>query len=697
MTTISPKTIARSRAVSIGVGLFFLLIPIAMGALWTANYGSHGEASICLIDKECTHATFIYEGYHLAGLDIRSRTFELKTGKQVSQNKVQGVCLFDGSYVLARLEPGSFKLYQWNKLPPSSEPIVFSIPTEGDNRPEVHGFIDGMMVASEATAESTRIMLVDPQTSTVIDEVEESGSLLVYPWQRTSFIELMRANGNGQVRRLLRIDGQKIVIGSAYNNLQYVSATDEAGQCYLFSSSADGKGIEVQSGASHDLPTTLALSEQVTNPVVMVNWSGPSWVSIATVGARIPVKTLDFHTGQELPVPAGWVLCDRNAKSKTMVVTPPVWAATKMSQAKLIDEQTGAVIADIASGRVIGTKFSPDGKQITVAYSDQRVLQIDARSGEVLHVVAPYWFIPLLEILPSFAFFGWCCLWLRFSAAIHRHAWIDCAIITGLCVGYIFLRSRMIGFPFDATRPIYQLSEGVFASWLVITSLWLILGRTRLSLRILPQIGIVGMISLIGLLCIGLQNPRVWELVIATVLLCLWLTIVFVPFRFMGYRFVFVQPLEPPVTGQIQPVEKLTRGAIPMRDLFLLTTVLAGMCALGRLAPPGLQLTVRMVIDLFVLVFAITFTALAAVRLALGPNDIKSGIVGLLAVAVVGMLMPFLWMTVYSGWKALVSPDMPFFYWELRLHASTALATSLCLYAFRLRGWRLTRQLQTLG
>ncbi len=151
----------------------------------------------------------------------------------------------------------------------------------------------------------------------------------------------------------------------------------------------------------------------------------------------------------------------------------------------------------------------------------------------------------------------------------------------------------MIGFPFDATRPIYQLSEGIFASWLVITSLWLILGRTRLSLRILPQIGIVGMISLIGLLCIGLQNPRVWELVIATVLLCLWLTIVFVPFRFMGYRFVFVQPLEPPVTGQIQPVEKLTRGAIPMRDLFLLTTVLAGMCALGRLAPPGLQLTVE--------------------------------------------------------------------------------------------------------
>ncbi len=81
------------------------------------------------------------------------------------------------------------------------------------------------MVASEATAESTRIMLVDPQTSTVIDEVEESGSLRIYPWQRTSFIELMRANGNGQVRRLLRIDGQKIMIGSAYNNLQYVSAT----------------------------------------------------------------------------------------------------------------------------------------------------------------------------------------------------------------------------------------------------------------------------------------------------------------------------------------------------------------------------------------------------------------------------------------------------------------------------------------
>ena len=54
-----------------------------------------------------------------------------------------------------------------------------------------------------------------------------------------------------------------------------------------------------------------------------------------------------------------------------------------------------------------------------------------------------------------------------------------------------------------------------------------------------------------------------------------------------------------------------------LTDLFLLTTVLAGMFALERFVPPGLQLTVRMVVDLFVLVFAITFTGLAAVRLAL--------------------------------------------------------------------------------
>ncbi len=690
MTAIASEPSWKSRSMRVCAVLLILLIPLTAGALWIAQHGSHGATSFCIIEHDAKFATFIYESYSANTFEFRCRSFDLQTGKQVSRERIiRGIICMGNTFAIAARDSDGFSLFQWDTVPFLSEPRTFHVSSSSGKRVRIQSFINGFVLACEYKTDSARILLIDPTTSTVLDEAEVSSSVEFHPWRDTNYVELIRGATPNQVSRMIRIVDGKLAIDSERSKIEYVSPKDEFGDSYFFNRSSDGKSIEVRFAESNELRTSIELSQSLLRTNTINYLSGDSWISLGPQWG-IPVKNLEFLSGRELPVPTGWILSARGRTSKIMLVTTPgasLGAAPGKAQAKLIDEASGTVIADIESGRVIGSRFIADGEQLIIANVDQQIMHIDTRTGKVLKVFSPYWYIPYLEILPAVAFFCWACAWLWFSSVGQRHAWIDCAIITGLFVAYIILRTRMTGFPGDVVRPIYQLAEGIFASWLILSSLWLVLGRTRLSLRILPMIGILGLIIFIALLCMGSQNPRIWELIIAGGLLCVWLVVAYIPLRFMGYGFLFI---EQEVKGE-SPAS-LAKGAIPIRDLFLLTTVLAFIFALGRFAPPGLQLSLRMVIDLLVLVFGITLTGLAAARVGLSRKSFAGRVLTLLVVAAFGMSLPFVWMAVNFGWKRITDPDMTFLFWNLRLHTSTAVATAMCLYAYRLRGWRLTRK-----
>ncbi len=662
--------------------LLVLLIPLAVAALWVAQHGSHGNILSCKIGSDSRVATFVWGSNYVSTplgnyAKHRFRSFDLESGDQISRERVVGPCIGVGeSWAISTLGKDRFELLQWDTTSVNAnEPIAFTVPTDDGYRVRQTVFVDGLVIAYQEGSASSRLVLLDPKTSKTLDETEFSGTT-------DNYLSLIPETNIFRIWfptrieiRLGRVSSGKLEIRDDWGTESLWQVVDEIGEVRLVTRSSDRKSLEVQSLSNKEQRTTIEL------PLPPSGWPsvGPSWVSI---GLPIPSTSLDLITGKELPVPAGWSVSARHRTSKRMLVTSAV-----QTSAQLIDEESGSVIADIAiRGQVIGSRFVVDGERVLIATADQQVVQVDAKTGKILKVIDPYWFIPYLEWPPAIAFFAWACVWLKFSASVHRHAWIDCALLTGLSVGYVFIRSRLTGFADDVVRPIYQLSEGIFASWLIMSSLWLVLGRTRISLRVLPQIAFVGVICLITLACIGFDNPRVWELVIATILLCLWLIVACLPLRFLGYRFSLLELQTAKVLKS-----SLAKGAIPLRDLFMLTTVLAGVMAVAKIAPPGLRVALLMVVSLFVLVFSVTLTGIAAARVSLSQRAFVWRLLSLVVFALIGMSLPVLWEAANQGWKAILSPDIVFLYWELRLHASTAIATAACLYAFRLRGWRLIR------
>ncbi len=670
--------------------LLVLLIPLAIGALWVARHGSHGNAYACNIGSDGKVATFVWGSNYVSTplgnyAKHRFRSFDVESGDQISRERVVGPCIGVGeSWAISTLGKGRFELLQWNTTSVNAnEPIGFTVPTDDGYRVRQTVFVDGLVIAFQEGSASSRLVLLDPKTSKTLDETQVSGTtdhfLSLIPESN-----IFRINSWFPTRteiRLGRVSSGKLEIRDDWGTESLWQVVDEIGEVRLVTRSSDGKSLEVQSLSNKEQRTTIEL------PLPPSGWPrvGPSWVSI---GMPITSTSLDLITGAELPVPVGWSVIARHRTSKRMLVTSAV-----QTSAQLIDEESGSVIADIAiRGQVIGSRFVADGERVLIATADQQVVQVDAKTGKTLKVIDPYWFIPYLEWPPAIAFFAWACVWLKLSANVHRHAWIDCALLTGLSVGYIFIRTRMTGFADDVVRPIYQFAEGIFASWLIMSSLWLVLGRTRISLRVLPQIAIVGVICLITLACIGFDNPRVWELVIATILLCLWLIVACLPLRFLGYRFSLLEQQTAKELKELKELNSgLAKGAIPLRDLFLLTTVLAGVMAVAKIAPPGLRVTLFMVVSLFVLVFSVTLTGMAAARVGLSQRAFAWRLLSLVFFALIGMSLPVLWEAANQGWKAILAPNIAFLYWDLRLHASTAIATAVCLYAFRLRGWRLNR------
>ena len=686
--------------------LVALLLPFAWGAVWVAGQGSHGAPAACCIDSEGKYATFVWTGSFrrerpksLDPLgDFRFRTVDLTTGRSVANNSRPlpftawnwQIC-----WAIAVLGDNLYEVVRGNVDPQlASPPVPFSIPkTEGY---ESHSMIvagDRVLVSQRSTS-SSRIIMLDPRSSDfeVVAEAPDATYENLLSVRDDLFYSWGSVASGTATKRVIRFgrvaDGKVTVFGNWGS--EFIGYYEEAGELRVVTLSQDGSNFEVRNAETKELRGTIALPQSVVlaAPAGRVDaFVLDSWLFI---GRPVPTHNWDLGSGRLLPIPGDAILCVRSQVSKRLVVI----ATQNRASVRLIDDPSGKAVATITlRDGFLGAKFVSEGKQLWVADASQRLMLLDASTGKVLKIVAPWWFVPYLELLTAVGFFVWACAWVRFAAKAHRYAWIDCAWLTGLCIAYIIMRSRMVGFADDVVRPIYQFAEGTFASWLILAALWLVLGRTRLSLRPLPLIGIAGLAVLFSLITTGFENVRVWELIIAVGLMSVWLIVVCLPLRFAGYRFCLATQND---EGHLPQLGATSRSsAVPMRDLFLLTTVLAGLMALWRLVPTAMQVSVQLVMDLLILVVSVTITGMFAARVGLSQRRFSSRVITLLIAAVIAMALPLSWNAAYQGWAAVLSPDVGFVWWEVRLHTSTAVVTAVCLYAFRLRGWRLARERRT--
>ncbi len=626
--------------------------------------------------------------------DLRYRTIDLTSGRAVAseQRPIPFTAWnWRGCWAIAVLGNNRYEVVKWNVDPQVAlPPIQFAIPkTDGYESRSMIVAGDRVLVSQQSSSAS-RIIMFDPRRDDfeVVDESPDATyeSLLsvrddlFYTWG-----SVVSGNTTKRVIRFARIADGKVTLFGNWGS-EFIGYYEDAGELRVVTQSLDGLSFEIRNAETNELRGTIALPQSavLAAPAPRIDaYVTDSWLNI---GSPTPIQTWDVSSRQLLPIPAGNVLVARSQALRRMLVV----ATANQSETQLIDERSGKAVAAVSRReRILGAVFVDEDRRLWVADASQRLVLLDALTGKVLKIVAPWWFVPYLELLTAVGFFVWACVWVHAAAKAHDHAWIDCAWLTGLCIAYIILRSRTSGFVDEVTRPIYQFAEGVFASWLILASLWLVLGRTRLSLRLLPLIGMAGLAVLFSLVTIGFENSRVWELIIAVGLMSVWLAVACLPLRWMGYRFKLIAQTD----GEPSPKSEATlrSSAVPIRDLFLLTTVLAALMALGRLVPPAMQVSVQMVANLLVLVVSVTLTGLFASRVGLSQRRFSARVITLFVAAMIAMALPLAWTALYQGWPAVLSPDVGFLWWELRLHTSTAVVTAVCLYAFRLRGWRLAR------
>lgn len=684
--------------------LVALLLPFAWGAIWVARQGNHGAPVTCCIDSEGKFATFIWFGSHHRErpnplgpvADFRFRTVDLRTGRLVASDRHPipfTAWNWQDSWAIAVLGDNRFEVVRLNSDPQvASPPMQFSIPnTDGYQSSSMIVAGDRVLVAQQSPS-SSRIIMLDPRRDDfeVVDESPDATyetllsvrDDLFYTWG-----SVVSGNTTKRVIRFARIVDGKVTLFGNWGS-EFIGYYEDAGELRVVTQSLDGLSFEIRNAETNELRGTIALPKSA----VLASAAGrtnayvtDSWLSI---GSPNPIQTWDVSSRQLLPIPAGNFLVARSQALRRLLVV----ATANQSETQLIDELSGKVVAAVSlRERILGAVFVDEDRRLWVADASQQLMLLDALTGKVLKTVTPWWFVPYLEWFTAIGFFVCACAWVHFAAKAHRYVWIDCAWLTGLCIAYIILRSRMVGFADDVVRPIYQFAEGTFASWLVLAALWLVLGRTRVSLRSLPLIGIAGLAVLFSLVTIGFENSRVWELIIAVGLMSVWLAVACLPLRWMGYRFKLAAQSD----GEPSPRSEATlrSSAVPIRDLFLLTTVIAALMALGRLVPPAMQVSVQMVANLLVLVVSVTLTGLFASRVGLSCRRFSARVITLLIATVIAMALPLAWTAIYQGWPAVLSPDFGFLWWELRLHTSTAVVTAVCLYAFRLRGWRLAREM----
>ena len=680
--------------------LVALLLPFAWGAIWVARQGNHGAPVTCCIDSEGKFATFIWFGSHRRErpnplgpvADFRFRTVDLRTGRLVASDRHPipfTAWNWQDSWAIAVLGDNRFEVVRLNIDPQvASPPIQFSIPqTEGYKSSSMIVAGDRVLVAQQSQS-SSRIIMLDPRSHDfeVVAEARDSTyenllsvrDDLFYTWGST-------ASGKA-TKRLIRFgrmnDGKVTLFG--HWGSSFIGYYEEAGELRVVNQSQDGLSFEIRNAETRDLRGTIALPQSavLAAPAARTDAAvAESWLQIGRPNAAY---IWDLNSRSLLSIPEDTILRNRSQASKRLLVV----ATRNQLHAQLIDEQRSEAIAAFQlRERFVDARFVDEGRQLWVADASQRLMLLDASTGKVLRIVAPWWFVPYLEVLTAVGFFVWAGAWVHFAAKAHRYAWIDCAWLTGLCIAYIILRSRTIGFGDDVVRPIYQFAEGTFASWLILAALWLVLGRTRVSLRPLPLIGVAALAVLFSLITTGFENVRVWELIIAVELMCVWLILACLPLRWMGYRFLLAAKNEEDPLSK--PEATSSSSTVPMRDLFLLTTVLAGVMALGRLVPPAMQVSFQEMANLLVLVVSVTLTGLFAARAGLSQRRFGARVITLLIATLIAMALPLAWTAVYQGLPAVLSPDVDFLWWEARLHTSTAIVTVVCLYAFRLRGWRL--------
>jgi len=233
--------------------------------------------------------------------------------------------------------------------------------------------------------------------------------------------------------------------------------------------------------------------------------------------------------------------------------------------------KTGLTLKALGEDRILIYSLSEFGTLIS-----------DRETGATIAKHRPLWAMSTIMI-GWIAFVAlWWIGWFARSVAEGGWAWLDCACF--LVISLVAMTGRILvsGEPTSEIRFELRISQGLCAAGVALTVLWIVFGKTRWTLKILPPIAWVAFVCAVVITVFGLRSWAVGATIATLSMIYVWMLLVAWLMRFRGLRLVAPKKsglpirLEQGVAGQ---------SKFPLRDIFFLMAVVAVLCSVVRLAP----------------------------------------------------------------------------------------------------------------
>ncbi len=434
----------------------------------------------------------------------------------------------------------------------------------------------------------------------------------------------------------------------------------------------DGTTIEVRNTSNGEMVSTYSVPDDTPIESLETARDRNSWVSWRS----IPAVHTDILTGQTLPIPLGSELLDQDFANHRLITVRKKGQGALGWECVLLDKTDGKELSrfDVQKEHYQSNRERPNkfgewslvgGNQLALTTRDYRIFVYDLTTGKLVRNLDPFFWSDWCSRCVVAAYSLWCLVWLLVSARCHPHGWLDFVICTGL----------VLAFDVNLYGSDHGVCISVFSVWLLVATSWLIFGKTRWPLRFPPLLLLVAII--VGFLDNTPSMRNLWQFAFSLrgiLTLVLFYLIALIPLKWLRFRMerdVDPKPLqEEPVQHQSQ--------TITLRDLFGWTITIACLFSIFRSVPDfGWNANDwRNWNRICMMDVWIAGPSLFAMWVALSSRSWKMRW-GIALIAVLGFVVMA---TYLIGDKSLTTVPLP-----------TVPATLFGFYAYRLRGWRLTR------
>jgi hypothetical protein len=289
----------------------------------------------------------------------------------------------------------------------------------------------------------------------------------------------------------------------------------------------------------------------------------------------------DVYTGKSLAIPPSFEPFVREADGNRIVAIRHQ-EMPNIVECIIVDTSTDEELLRVRvdpSVRVKAARILKKSGNFALITDDFRVLIYDFETGNLIRIIDPFEWAFWLSCAAAILFAIWCVVFLSFAATIRMRGWVDVGLCIGLLIAYATVRFNEIA-SWHSAEVFFGPSQGVLMGSILLTSIWLCLGRSRMFLRTAPVILAFGLAA--GLIDRWLRDPDLKDFSIA--ILVPWSLSVMLPLvilRWIGVRFENLNQTSKSVLND----RKQRESSINLRDIFLFMTVSAIVASIVRWIP----------------------------------------------------------------------------------------------------------------